>query len=254
MSERAAERTGLGVLLTRAPKDDETLAKLLRGRGHRVFALPCVRTVALDDDETLGDELAALSGADVLVVTSRPGARAIVAALRGRACDASIVAFGTATATALTDLGLTARTLAATTGAELGDVLALPTGTIVLARSDRALGDLPAILRRRGARVRELTAYRTVPAATSDSAPIAAAIGAGEIDAAVVGSPTAVDALVAALGVAALARVFCVALGPTTARHATQAGLRARAAEAPTPRAIANLIGDLVEVIHAARA
>ena len=242
-----------GVLLTRSPEDDQTLAEILRGRGHRVFALPCVRTAALDDDRALGDAIAALGADDVLVVTSRAGARAVGTALGERSCAAPIVAFGTATAAVLTEHGLMPRTLAATTGADLGEMLALPAGTIVLARSDHALGDLPAILRRRGAAVRELTAYCTVPAATGDTARVRTALKRGEIDAAVVGSPTAVDALVAALGVAALSRILCVALGPTTAAHATAAGLRARAADAPTARAVANVIGDLVEVIHAAR-
>jgi len=255
VSERApGPAPGLGVLLTRAPEDDRALTEILRGRGHRVFALPCVRTAALDGDRTLGDAIAALSADDVLVVTSRAGARAVATALDGRTCAAPIVAFGTATAAMLTERGLAPRTLAAATGADLAEVLALPVGTVVLARSDHALGDLPAILRRRGAVVRELTAYRTVPAATGDTARIRTALEAGEIDAAVVGSPTAVNALVAALGVDALSRILCVALGPTTARHATQAGLRARAADAPTARAVANVIGDLVEVIHAARA
>ena len=245
---------GLGVLLTRALEDDEALAQILRGRGHRVFALPCVRTAPLDDDRALGDALAALTADDVLVVTSRAGARAVAAALGARSCAAPLVAFGTATAAVLAEQGLAPRILAAATGGDLGEVLALPVGTVVLARSDHALGDLPAILRRRGATVGELTAYRTVPAATGDTDRIGAALEAGEIDVAVIGSPTAVDALVAALGVPALSRVLCVALGPTTARHATRAGLRARAADAPTARAVANVIGDLVEVIHAARA
>lgn len=247
------EMGGMGILLTRAPENDQALAEILRGRGHRVFALPCVRTAALDDDRALGDTLARLTADDILVVTSRAGARAVAAALAGRRCAASVVAFGSATAAALAERGLAPRTLAAASGAELGEVIALPAGSIVLARSDHALGDLPAILRRRGAAVRELVAYRTMPAATGDTARIRAALEAGEIDAAVLGSLTAVDALVAALGVPALSRILCVALGPTTARHATAAGLRARAADAPTARAVANVIGDLVEVIHATR-
>lgn len=247
-------KAGVGVLLTRAPEDDRALAEILGRRGHRVFALPCVRTAPLEDDRALRDALGTLTPDDVLVVTSRAGARAIAGALGGRGCTAPVVAFGAATAAVLAEGGLAPRTLAAATGAELGEVLALPAGTVVLARSDHALGDLPAILRRRGAAVRELTAYRTVPAATGDTARVAAALGSGEIDAAVIASPSAVDALVAALGVAALSRLLCVAFGPTTARHATQLGLRARAADAPTASAVANVIGDLVEVIHAARA
>lgn len=245
---------GLGVLLTRRPEDDRPLAEILRRRGHRVFSLPCVTTAALEDDSTLVATLGALTADDLLVVTSRAGARAVAAALGGRPCAAPVVAFGAATAAALAEEGLAPRTLSAGTGAELGEVLALPAGTVVLARSDHALGDLPAVLRRRGATVRELTAYRTVPAATGDTARIAAALGSGEIDATVLASPSAADALVAALGVPALSRLLCVALGPTTARHATQLGLRARTADAPTASAVANRIGDLVEVIHATRA
>lgn len=254
MSDKGDGSPGIGVLLTRASEDDRALAEILDRRGHRVFALPCVRTAPLDDDQAFGNELAALTAADVLVVTSRAGARAVANALRGRSCAAVVVAFGAATATALRDRGIDARTLTATTGAELGEVLAIPSGQVVLARSDHALGDLPAVLRQRGAAVREVTAYRTVPAATGNITHIAAALESGEIDTVVIGSPSAVDALVAALGVPALSRVLCVALGPTTARHATQLGLRARAADAPTATAIANVIGDLVEVIHAARA
>lgn len=254
MSDDGRGAPGIGILLTRAPEDDRPLAEILRRRGHRVFALPCVRTAPLADDSALGDELAALTAADVLVITSRAGARAVADALRGRSCAAVVVAFGAATATAITDRGIEARTLTATTGAELGEVLAIPSGQVVLARSDHALGDLPAVLRQRGAAVREITAYRTVPAATGNITGIAAALESGEIDTVVIGSPSAVDALVAALGVPALSRVLCVALGPTTARHATQLGLRARVAVAPTARAVANVIGDLVEVIHAARA
>jgi len=203
------------VVLTRGAGRNATLAAALRARGHDVLELPCADTVPLEDERELADALRALSSDDLLVVTSRTGAEAVLRSL-GRPPEARVATVGRQAASALSARGIVVELVAAT-GAELARDVAIPVGHVLLARSDRALRDLPDILARRGAAVREAIAYRTVSGIVGDAAAAGRLLARGA--SVVVASPSAVDALLGALGPNALAAARVIATGPTTAAH-----------------------------------
>ena len=202
------------VILTRPAGENAALAATLRSAGHDVLELPCVSTDALDDDRALVAALLALGPIDRLIVTSRAGAAAVI---RTRvAVDAPVATVGVRTAAVLREGGIAVDRTEAT-GRELASAVDLPRGDVLLARSDRALRDLPDILAARGARVREVVAYRTVSRVDGDAARAAALAHGGA--AIVIASPSAFDALVAQLGAGVVSRGRVIATGPTTAAH-----------------------------------
>lgn len=203
------------VVLTRAAGPSGELAAALRRRGHDVLELPCTITLPLEDRRTLDEAVRRLTPADLLVVTSRAGAEAVLEP-RERAIVARAATVGRQAAAVLAARGVTVGLIAAT-GAELARRVALPAGVVLLARSDRALRDLPEILASRGAAVREVVAYRTVDRVAGDAARATALLHGGA--SVVVASPSAVDALLGALGPDVLATARVIATGPTTAAH-----------------------------------
>lgn len=197
------------VLLTRPAGENAALAARLAMFGIASRELPCIRIEPLADVVPLRTALLALTAADLLVVTSAAGARAIAAALvvGGTRCEAPTAAVGRATATACVAAGLrvTFRPTVAT-GAALAAELPLPRGAVLLARSDRAAPETAALLTARGADVREVVAYSTVPV-PPDAVPSA--------DAVVFASPSAVDGFAAGGARPTLA----IAVGPATAER-----------------------------------
>lgn len=218
MSPGGPTAAGRAVVLTRAADRNAGLAAELRARGHEVVELPCTEAVPLEDDRALAAALGSLTASDLLVVTSRAGAEAVVRTVERLSAPAATV--GRQAATVLAARGVAIDHVAAT-GAQLAGAVTLPEGAVLLARSDRALRDLPEILVSRGATVREVVAYRTVNGVRGDAARAAALLHDGA--AVVLASPSAVDALLGALGADSLAAARIVVTGPTTAAH-----LRAR--------------------------
>lgn len=231
---------GATVVLTRRPEDNAALADVLRERRAEVLELPCVRTAPLEDAHELASALDALRADDLLVLTSRAGADAVAAVRRPVPCP--VAAVGVTTARHATELGMrVAFVPSRADGRTLGRELPLPAGTVVLARSDRAAGDLPEILRARGAAVREVVAYRTVAEVDGDATEVVRAIERGPVTI-VLASPSAVDAL-ATVGVAVLRRAELVAIGPRTARRVRERfGRTAVVADGPDATAIARAI------------
>lgn len=214
MSDRLA---GTTVVLTRASEDNAALASDLRRLGAQVIELPCVRSAPLDDAAALRAAIERTTASDLLVLTSRAGADAIARVGPPPACG--VAAVGPATAERARSLGMRVAFVASRADARvLGHELPLPEGDVLLARSDLADGELPARLRARGARVRELIAYRTVARLEGDTADVRTAIERGRV-VIVVASPSAVDALAAAVDRSSLGRATFVAIGPRTARR-----------------------------------
>lgn len=211
------------VILTRPAAESAALAATLRSSGHDVVELPCIATAPLADDTALAAALRELTAADRLVVTSRAGAAAV--ARTGVPLVAPVATVGERAATLLRAGGGNVDRVAPT-GRDLASDLALPAGHLLLARSDRALPDLPQILTARGARVREVIAYHTVARVEGDAARAGALAAAGAVI--VVASPGAFDALVDALGASVASRGRFIATGPTTAEH-----VRARTGRSP---------------------
>ncbi len=225
---------GTTVILTRAREDNAALASALRHLGAAVIELPCVRTEPIGDLAELRATVADLGRADLLVLTSRAGAEAVATAMPRGAVGCDVAAVGHATADRARALGMRVVFVASRSdGRTLARELPLPRGEVVLARSDLAPDDLPLILRARGARVREVTAYRTVVQASGDTAAVQVAIERGRA-VVVVASPSAVDALVAAVEPETLRHATFVAVGPRTAERVRErVGTAAVTADAP---------------------
>lgn len=201
-------------ILTRQPEDNAALRARLEADGVRVIELPCVRVEPLEDLSALAAEIGRLDADDWLVVTSRAGADAVA---RVALAHPRVAAVGETTATRLRERGIA---VAFIPSAPHGEQLAreLPAAHIaLLARSDRALEDLPLILRARGFIVREAVAYRTVAQAEGDVAAVRAALADSGLARVQVASPSAVGAFVNAVGADLCSDVEFVASGRATA-------------------------------------
>ncbi len=202
-------------VLTRHREDNAALAGQLRASGTEVIELPCVRTEQLEDVSELAVAIRELAADDWLVVTSRAGADAVARAARP---SARVAAVGRVTAARLEAHGVAVTYVPPTpSGAVLAQGLPLAR-VALLARSDRALTDLPEILRARGFEVREVMAYRTDPRADGDLAPVRSALADWMRDVHVfVASPSAVEAFAIATGELAANATFHVAGSATEA-------------------------------------
>ncbi len=251
-----SSRLAGSVVLTREPPENDALARELAARGAEVLEVPCIRTLPLDDPSPLADAIRALGPDGGLVVTSPRGAEAVVAAVRPEEIRAHVSAIGTATALPLLRAGVVAHVADALSGNALARQLPLPRGKILLARSDRALPDLPERLRARGATVEEVVAYRTVPGPRGEIERARSLLRTGAIVVIAFASSSAVDAFLTASPADELRRAGLVAIGPTTARR-----IRERVAVEPHVAArpdLASLLAaierSLKEIAHAAHA
>jgi uroporphyrinogen III methyltransferase/synthase len=206
---------GYTVILTRETADNARFARDLVG-ADEIVELPCVRVEPLADSTALAMALAPLGAGDWLVVTSRHGADAVA---RCGAPLARVAAIGEATAERLRHLGIAvAFTPSAASGERLARELPGPGGTVLLARSDRALGDLPRILRERGFTVREVVSYRTVAGAYGAVGRVRSLLASERRAAVVFHSPSAVEGFLLAVEPSLLARAAIFVSGEATAR------------------------------------
>jgi hydroxymethylbilane synthase len=241
------ERLSGTVILTRE-RADEALRAALRERGLDVIELPCVRVEPLRDERPLANALRELRAKDLLVLTSVAGVNAVQIATRGSAIRAPVAAVGPNTAAAARAAGFDVVFVGGGDGRSLGAELPLPAGDVLLARSDRALRDLPEILRVRGARVREVAAYVTVVEADSYRAAAAVEAVRTTRTCALITSPSALEGLLDAVSKERLAAIPLVAIGPSTAA-AIQGSLGVEPVVAASTRT-----GDLVRAVARAMA
>lgn len=211
-----SEFAGVTVILTREAGDNTGLAARLRPWAADVVELPCVRIDPLDDPRSLREALAALRDEDWLVVTSRHGADAVA---RCGPTRAAVAAIGDATTERLREHGLrVAFRPSAPSGTALARELPRRPGVVVLARSDRALPDLPRILRERGLSVRDVVAYRTIAEARGDIARVRELLSSPQSVAVFFHSPSAVEGLLRVIEPQLLVRASIHVLGRSTLR------------------------------------
>jgi uroporphyrinogen-III synthase len=212
-----SELAGVTVILTREAGDNAALAARMRGWSAEVIELPCVRVEPLADMRPLRDALASLRAEDWLVVTSRHGAEAVA---RCGPTRAAVAAVGDTTAESLRAHGLSVEFQpSVSTGERLARELPERGGVALLARSDRALGDLPEILRERGFTVREVVAYRTVAEAQGDAAAVRALLTSSPGAVVVMFySPSAVAGMLGVVEAPLLARASIHVTGRATMR------------------------------------
>ena len=122
--------------------------------------------------------------------------------------------------------------------------------SVFLPRSDRANADLPSALRRSGAVVTEVVAYRMLPPNEDDREKVNESLKEG-VDGILFFSPSAVHNFLELVGRERLGalqgRAVMVAIGPTTARALSAAGVQriAWAADTTTQAVVAALEGHL---------
>lgn len=254
---------GCRVLVTRpADQAGETVAALEKA-GASVTVVPLIRIDPPDDPSPLRHAVERLRAGefDWAVVTSPNGAAALTQALEAAARTAKeataravgemvpsvrFCAVGPATRVVLERAGLAVACVPERhQGSAIPDALErlepLSGRRILLALGDRADGRLEEELARRGARVERVTAYCTRD--DLDAATRAARLVSGsQVDLVVVASPSQVHALARGLDQIGARRgdalsgqpIFAVAIGPTTARAAVEAGWRVTQASSPS--------------------
>jgi uroporphyrinogen-III synthase len=236
---------GRRVIVTRAPEQSKELLGRLEELGAEAVLLPLVRFVEPESTADLDQAIRSLDTFDWLIFTSANAVTFFLGRCRaldcwpdptGRAQNATkntpkIAVVGSATELALKKEGLQASLLPREfSGAGLAAELrgAVAKKTVLLPRSDRASEELPALLRKAGAKVTEAIAYRTVGPGSFDH-DLIASIRAGQADAVTFFSPSAFREFQNLLGPDALAgwdsRVAFAAVGRVTAEAIRAANL-----------------------------
>ncbi len=167
------------MLVTRAREDQAALGALLRSRGAKPVALPCIEFEEPRERAPLDAALARLMAGerpDLIVLSSPQAAQRLFAELTAQGLPPEGLAFaaaGDGTARLLQTLGAT-DVVAPEGGAGAEALLRLLSARaaglrVLLPRAEEGGSELPSGLRALGASVEEVTLYRTVPAGELDA-------------------------------------------------------------------------------------
>jgi uroporphyrinogen III methyltransferase/synthase len=203
----------IAILVTRPGGESDPLVHALRRRGYRVHAVATVQTEPMDFNA------GSLASCDWIVLTSVRGVKALAELPPGP----RFAAVGSETARALQARGITPSHLPGRAdGADLGDTLPDVKGKrIALVRASAASTDLPDRLRRRGATVEEVTAYRTVEGPAASAEKLRDALADPELAAVIFASGSAVRGF---LDLGGSARLPAITIGPRTTNSARELG------------------------------
>lgn len=235
MSPGADGRPGIAV--TRPGDSPGRLGELLREAGARVVHWPCIRFEPPGDPEPLAAAVRE-TDADWIAITSPRAAHSWLEAAGARARRTPAAVVGPATAAVLEAAGWpvgrmadehsAAGLLAAFAAA--GDAAG---ARILFPCSDRASDELTDGLRRLGADVVRVTAYRTVTSAPSPDDVLGAA-RSGKVSVVTFASPSAVEGFLARADAdrrrEITARLAAAAIGPTTGDALAAVGWKASVA------------------------
>jgi uroporphyrinogen III methyltransferase/synthase len=223
--------SGRRVLVTRSRDQAGTLADALAQRGAQPILLPTIEIRPADDLAPLDRALEELEALDWIAFTSANGVAVLFDRLSGRhsrlPSGVRVAAVGSGTAHALAANGVRVDFVPSEfTGEQLGRELEDVAGRRVLVpRAARGREELAVQLRARGARVRDVPVYQTLPAAPDPD-------GLRElwrgIDAATFTSASTVENFFALLGERAarlLDDALIACIGPVTADVARSLGL-----------------------------
>jgi uroporphyrinogen III methyltransferase/synthase len=229
---------GKRILITRSAAQSEALARELSVRGAIPVVLPLVSFADPEDFAPLDAAIAEVQRFDWMILTSAQAVRAV--AKRAEDLKYSLIrsesklrtaAVGPVTAEAARQAGLSVEYVAEThTGAALAEELGnrLQGAKVFLPRSDRANPDLPPALKRHGAQVTEVIAYRTLRPTAVDERNLRQ-IAEGAADAVLFFSPSAVQYFVELFGGEQLRalqdKLAIAAVGPVTANALREAGV-----------------------------
>jgi len=234
--QKAKSLAGVRILITRSKAENENLAKKLEELGAVTAELPTIAFVPPENLGPLDQSIEMLSEYDWLIFTSRNGVRFFserMAAL-GEPADklreVRVAAIGPATAAALEHLG---RKPDYVPDEFLSEKIVYGLGNmkgkrVLLPRTDIASRSLPEELRRQGASVEEVVAYRTVVPEDLSLDSLLLTLKQG-VDLVTFTSPSTVRNLAHLadqVGLGALLKDVKVAcIGPVTAAEATAQGV-----------------------------
>jgi uroporphyrinogen III methyltransferase/synthase len=221
---------GKRFVITRAAEQAEALSRALRAHGAIPVLMPLIAFAVPLDSAPFDAAIRKLGKFDWILLTSQNAVRAVAERCRMLGVDLRasgdrlrVGVVGPATGEAAEKVGMkishSAKThQAAALAEELGGQL--QDATVFLPRSDRANPELTRTLRRVGARVTDVIAYRTIPA-PEEQDESRGALERGEADAILFFSPSAVYQMAELLGQERLqalqGRILCAAIGPVTA-------------------------------------
>jgi uroporphyrinogen III methyltransferase / synthase len=228
---------GKRIVITRAAAQSGALSKQLAALGAIPVILPLVAFGELEDFSALDEAIAQVKRFDWMIFTSGQAVRAVTARseclkipLNRTGSKAMIAAVGPASAEAVRLAGLPVKYVAKVhNGVALADELGdrLLGRSVLLPRSDRANPDLPEALKKHGAQVTEVVAYRTLQPTEVDKENLGR-IAAGGADAILFFSPSAVHNFAESAGTEQFRglqdRLAITAVGPVTARALRDAG------------------------------
>ncbi len=221
---------GWRIALTGPVGRDDELAAAIERAGGRACRFPLIAFEPAPIEGELARAIGQLEHNDWIVLTSATAAAMLGAALASRRPRLPpIAAVGPATAAAAAaHLAAPSLVAARHTGRDLAAELSAAgvTGRLLLPAADIAGSDLADALRRSGAAVEQVVAYRTV--AGPGGSALASAVAQAGVDVILAASPSAVRSLVAALSRpwrASRMQVPVVCIGPSTAEAARSAGL-----------------------------
>ena len=237
-----ASSTGLAgkrIVITRAAAQSEALARELIVRGAIPVVLPLVSFAEPQDSAPLDAAIAEIQQFDWMMLTSAQAVRAVIK--RGEELKLSlnhadnklrIACVGPVTTEEARRAGLRVEYVAEThTGAALAEELGkrLKGAKVFLPRSDRANPDLPPALKRHGALVTEVIAYRTLRPTAIDERNLRQ-VADGAADAVLFFSPSAVQHFAELFGGQQLRalqdKLAITAVGPVTANALREAGVQ----------------------------
>lgn len=235
----ASPLKGKRIVITRAALQSEALSEQLSALGAIPVLLPLVAFADPEDFAALDRAIAQVESFDWMIFTSGQAVRAVVARSRNlkaplyrAGSKLLIAAVGPVSAEAVRQAGLPVEYVANThNGVALAEELGerLRGRNVLLPRSDRANSDLPAALKGRGAHVTEVVAYRTLQPTDVDKHNLSR-IAAGEADAILFFSPSAVQHFVELVGAEHLRslqdRLAITSVGPVTAAALGQLNVR----------------------------
>jgi uroporphyrinogen-III synthase len=243
-AESAKPLAGRRIVVTRAVEQSRALTARLAELGATVIALPTIVFAEPLDNGPLDAAISALSSYRWLLFTSANAAHFFARRSRARGVEPRtaqsgsrplfVAAVGPATSEAAAAEGFMVGHMAVEfQGAELAAELSAEVfgKRVLLPRSDQASDDLPEALRRSGAFVSDVIAYRTVPCDAAAPETIAA-VRSGEADVISFFSSSAFQSLAERVGLETLRNVPLAAIGPVTAAAIREAGLTV-ALEAP---------------------
>ncbi len=233
----ASPLAGKTVIVTRAAEQSGKLVDELTARNVKVKVVPLISFAPPEDFAELDTALARVSSFDWILFTSANAVHAVDRRRRQLVGDPPsteslprTAAVGPATADEAEHAGFSVDYVATNhSGTALAKELEeeLKGRSVLLPRSDRANSDLPEALRRNGALVTEVIAYRTLPPSDEVRGQMKESLKDG-VDGILFFSPSAVHGFVELVGrerlTALQGRAVMVAIGPTTARALSAAG------------------------------